>query len=213
MKTIYIVMLLTLCVSSCHSEPSADASKTESKLKHGGQGNLTYAVPKNSIEKKVAITDADEKQHITKRLEYWLDDKLVCTKTLYKSGSERLEYWIDGKMVAHKTFYGNGQLSQETPYEDGERHGTSRGWYVDGKQMYVSQFKNGRAHGLVQRWHKNGKKLIKASWKHNKLHGPTKQWDEDGNMKDGYPKFYVNGTEVGEADCLEAMKADATLSK
>lgn len=211
MKTIYIVALLALCSSCCRNYPCADTSKTEFQFNHMDQGYLTYTIPKGAIERKVAITKVDEEQHISKRLEYWLGETLVCTKILYKGGSERREYWRDGKMVAHKTFYGNGQLSQEVPYADGKKHGIMRCWYEDGKRMSISNFKNGQPEGHCRRWYRNGQMYQEHFWKDGKRHGVTRFWDKDGKMKEGYPQFYIEGNMVEKADYKEAMKTDATL--
>jgi antitoxin component YwqK of YwqJK toxin-antitoxin module len=53
--------------------------------------------------------------------------------------------------------YSNGQLSWETPYVNGERHGISRGWHENGQLMYETPWLNGQRHGIRRHWNEDDK--------------------------------------------------------
>ena len=176
-------VFLALTGLSCHS--------TEDKVPPPtvDSSNFSSGFPANAVAKEQKLSTND-RQYFSKRIEYWLAGKMVGTKTFRK----------DGEIV-------------EEHFKDGKRHGPLRCWYKNGKLMFESPFKDGESHGMIQRWYRNGTKWIEVSRKNGKLHGPMKEWNKAGNMKDGYPKFYIEGAEVEEVDYLETMEAAATLPK
>ena len=138
------------------------------------------------------------------------EQKLSTNDTQYVS--KRIEYWLAGEMVGTKTFRKDGEIGEEH-FKDGKRHGLLRCWYENGKLRFVSPFKDGESHGMIQRWYRNGAKWIEVSRKNGKLHGPMKEWSKAGNIKDGYPKFYIEGAEVEEVDYRKTMEAAEILPK
>jgi len=75
---------------------------------------------------------------------------------------------------------------------DGERHGVSTAWHMDGSISEQGRYEDGLAEGLWRRWHADGQILSMGTYRDGHPHGDWTCWDErgavavDGRYRDGY---------------------------
>jgi antitoxin component YwqK of YwqJK toxin-antitoxin module len=64
----------------------------------------------------------------------------------------------------NRAHYKNGQLSEETPYVNGQRHGIEKWWYSDGQLMWETPFVHDQRHGTRKIWNRDGKLWSIEKW-------------------------------------------------
>ena len=99
--------------------------------------DVKYSIPKEAVEKAASFSKYQRKH-----------------KDKY---SKKLEYWLDGKIVGRRLWSSTGKLIYEVPIKHGKRHGISKVWYDNGKPLYESPYKNGKLHGVYKSWEEQNK--------------------------------------------------------
>jgi antitoxin component YwqK of YwqJK toxin-antitoxin module len=76
----------------------------------------------------------------------------------------------------------NGQLSLETPWVNGQKHGIEKRWYSNGQIRQETPYVNGQRHGIQRWWHRNGQLYWKTTYVNGERHGIRRYWKEDGKL-------------------------------
>jgi antitoxin component YwqK of YwqJK toxin-antitoxin module len=106
---------------------------------------------------------------------------------------------------------------RDVPFVKSEIHGTRTSWGkfhgCRGTGVEVSQYVDGKFEGWGYVRDDDG--LLLGSWyfKGDRLHGVVRHVDRKGQSLEGYPKYYVNGEEVGELEYADATRGDKLLKQ
>lgn len=132
-----------------------------------------------------------------------------------------------------------GNLTSCEPFVNGMPHGEAKQFDESGKiigtyemvngtgydvwrniredgSIYISEIhsmENGQNHGF-ELWLNEDQETIwlEKTWLKNKLHGVEYQWELNGNLRDGYPKYWVRDQEASKEEYLSKTKTDCRLS-
>ena len=77
-----------------------------------------------------------------------------------------------------KDYYPDGQLWDETPRVNGERHGLYKMWHPNGQLKNEISYVHGEVHGLFKEWHKNGHQICEVPYIKGERHDVHKTWSE-----------------------------------
>jgi hypothetical protein len=104
---------------------------------------------------------------------------------LYKTG--RKLGWLlewqpsDVRTTIQKSFHRNGQLREELPLRNGERHGIARTWHRNGRLASEEPYTNGLLHGVCRQWSEAGRLLGKCKMVHGT--GIQRSWHDNGRLQ------------------------------
>lgn len=137
------------------------------------------------------------------------------------------------RATIQRSFYRNGQLREEVPLRNGQRHGVVRTWHKNGVLASEERFQDGALHGVcrqwdedgrllgkyrmvhgtgVQRgWHDNGQLQIEISTLRGEFCGRNRIWLRDGTLLS--ERFYLNGRVVSAETYRGAAAKDKALPK
>lgn len=198
------------------------------------------AIPKGAIEKTVSEFKSEGNFSWPKKTECWYNGKIVGERFYEKDGTLIIERPLkDGK--THGVEYhwdDDGTLSCAEPYEKGLPHGTATQWDDDGNiigtytlehgtgydiwrcrnengDILISEIhtmKNGLPHGF-EWWVNEDQKsvFIEKHYVEGKLHGIERQWEYEGGLTVGYPKYWINSSEVTKTEYMETSRKDHLL--
>ena len=136
------------------------------------------------------------------------------------------------------TWNENGHLELIEPYFEGKIHGTARqyddhdrviGTYKmvhgtgydiwrstrDGGRAWITEIftmRDGLLHGYE--WWVNADQRsvsLERHWREGEYHGIERMWNASGQLKRGYPKYWINGRGITRREYLRAASTDATL--
>jgi hypothetical protein len=83
---------------------------------------------------------------------------------------------------------GQIKLSEERYFHEGRWHGFERWWFGDEHRIYAeNHFVNGILHGI------------------------HREWNDKGNLRRGFPKYFINGEQVTKRRYLQATRNDVSL--
>jgi antitoxin component YwqK of YwqJK toxin-antitoxin module len=68
-----------------------------------------------------------------------------------------------------KRYHTNGNLSCETPYENGNKHGIEKEYYEDGMLSSETPYENGNKHGIARKYDKDLVLYEEKLYQNNKL--------------------------------------------
>jgi hypothetical protein len=136
-----------------------------------------------------------------------------------------------------------GKLLSATPYKNGLEHGLARQWSADGKRLiggyrmrngtgldlwwqesfsdpplpYLAEVRHllgGQLHGY-EWWVNEDQRSVyeERHWRHGKLHGIEREWTPRGDLRRGFPKFFIDGRRVTKHAYLRAQSKDPTLPR
>jgi len=108
------------------------------------------------------------------------------------------------KTTIQRQFYRNGQIREEIPLRNGQRHGIARTWHKNGQLMSEEPYQNGLLHGVCRQWSETGRLLGKYRMTHGT--GAQRLWHDNG--KRHLELFSVNGDMSG---CYRLWLHDGTL--
>ena len=77
------------------------------------------------------------------------------------------------------------QISDETSYYQGTKHGFERIWYSGGGIECEYELKNGYPHGVSWEWFLNGFLKSETLWKHN-ITITNREWNDQGDLINEY---------------------------
>jgi antitoxin component YwqK of YwqJK toxin-antitoxin module len=98
------------------------------------------------------------------------------------------EKYIDGKVVAPISGKGYDKMGNifinENSYENGERNGLMRRFYLDRPNQRPPEFnyKNGLRHGAEKYWFKNGHLMSQEEYFFDQYDGLSQSWHENGQL-------------------------------
>jgi len=85
------------------------------------------------------------------------------------------------KKSVERAFHRNGQLREEVPLRDGQRHGVVRVWHKNGRLANEEPYLNGLLHGVCRQWNEAGRLLGKYQMVHGT--GIQRTWHENGRLQ------------------------------
>ena len=137
------------------------------------------------------------------------------------------------RTTIQKSFYRNGQIREELPLRNGERHGIARTWHRNGRLASEEPYANGLLHGVcrqwneagrllgkytmvhgtgVQRaWHDNGRLQMEISTARGEFCGRSRSWLSDGTLLSD--QIYLRGNLVSAGEYRAAAAKDKALPK
>jgi hypothetical protein len=171
--------------------------------------------------------------------EYLVDDAVVGIRHFHESGEPSFEVPLRrGRLSGVQYRWDSpGVLLSSEPYLDGRAHGIARQWH-DGELVgsyemvhgtgldlwwgqepsggrYLAEartFRDGRYEGFEWWLEVDQRSVYEERHFHDgALHGIERRWGSKGSLQKGYPKYWVNGTQVMKRLYLRACKVDATL--
>lgn len=85
------------------------------------------------------------------------------------------------KITMQQSWYRNGQLHEEMPLRNGQRHGVVRTWHKNGHRAAEERYAAGRLHGICRQWSETGRLL----GKYRMVHGTGVQyaWHDNGRLQ------------------------------
>ncbi len=104
------------------------------------------------------------------------EDGQLLDKQTFKGGTGTWMVFEAGKRVRSagrvagsdhgvvKRWHANGQLFSEVTWVLGKRHGPSRGYYDDGKKMWVGQSESGNRSGIWTYWDRSGAQMAQTDY-------------------------------------------------
>jgi hypothetical protein len=93
------------------------------------------------------------------------------------------------------TCHPGGAWRQMRTWKDGELHGKSRAWYVNGQKAAERDYQNGKRQGTWLWWRESGQKDAQRSYREGKRHGAATWWHHNGQkMRAG---TYSSGVSCG----------------
>jgi len=135
------------------------------------------------------------------------------------------------KTTIQRHYYRNGQLREQIPLRNGQRHGVVRNWHRNGALASEEPFVDGLLHGIcrhwdetgrllgeyemnqgtgVQRsWHDNGKLQCEISTVRGRFYGRSRLWLRDGTLLSDH--IYLDGREVSFETYRKAAQVDDAL--
>lgn len=139
----------------------------------------------------------------------------------------------DVSTTIQKSFHRNGQLREELPLRNGERHGVARTWHRNGRLASEEPYANGLLHGVCRQWNEAGRLLgkckmvygtgIQRSWHDNgrlqmeistargEFCGRSRSWLSDGTLLSD--QIYLRGRLVSADEYRAAAAKDKALPK
>ena len=87
----------------------------------------------------------------------------------------------DVRTTIQKSVYRNGQLREELPLRNGERHGVARTWHRNGRLASEEPYANGLFHGVCRQWNEAGRLLGKCKMVHGT--GIQRSWHDNGRLQ------------------------------
>lgn len=193
------------------------------------------SIPKTATERILAYYPSGAKE----RAEYLVGTDIVGIRYFHETGELSFEIpQRHGRL--HGTMYRwdePGVLLSTEPYVDGLAHGTARQWDNDtligtytmvrgtGLDLWWSRrpsgeillaearsLRDGRLDGF-EWWINEDQRSVyeERHFQHGKLHGIERQWNAKGRLRRGYPKYWVNDTQVSKRIYLARAKKDPTL--
>jgi hypothetical protein len=137
------------------------------------------------------------------------------------------------KTIVQRSFHSNGQLREEVPVVNGQRHGVVCSWHKNGVLATEEPYQNGQLHGVCRQWDEAGRLLgkykmargtgIQRSWHDNgqlqmevstvrgEFCGRNRIWLRDGTLLS--ERFYLHGRIVSPDKYREATARNKTLPK
>jgi antitoxin component YwqK of YwqJK toxin-antitoxin module len=179
---------------------------------------------------------ADEKIYRDGKLhgiwrQYWPSGKLFSERP-YRDGQMdgTFRFWNERGTVVRESVMKNGTgLLREYPnpplgssdaeinYVDGMKHGLKTLWGkfkgCEGYGYSVSGYKNDKLDGWEHTRDEDGTLIGYGYANQDRLHGVQREFERDGTPRSGFPKYYINGEEVSEAQFMETAKTDKVLAE
>jgi len=85
------------------------------------------------------------------------------------------------KKSVERAFHRNGQLREEVPLRDGQRHGVVRVWHKNGRLANEEPYQNGLLHGVCRQWNESGRLLGKYRMVQGT--GVQRTWHGNGRLQ------------------------------
>ena len=111
---------------------------------------------------------------------------LVKSKSKVSHGRLRLKInFEEGEETTREEYdyWSSGGLYQKWIYKNGQFHGVTKTYYLNGQLWFINPYKNGKTHGLVQFYDENGQILSTSNWKDDFRHGLEQQYFENGRLR------------------------------
>jgi len=169
-----------------------------------------------------------------------LDGQVVGQRAYDEDGSLRVETPLkNGKKHGREYIWDEtGALDSVEPYIDGKMHGTAKQYNRQGKAIGTYRFIRGTGYDIWRCESEDGSIAIseifsvrdgaldgyewwlrgdqhsvwhERHWKQGKYHGIERMWNHKNTFRKGYPKYWINGQNVGKRAYLKAVKNDQTL--
>lgn len=174
-----------------------------------------------------------------KRVEYRVGPEAVGTRTFHETGEPEGE-WPERSGVRHGLEYRwdeAGVLLSAEPYVDGLPHGVAKQWQ-EGELIGSYTMVRGTGWDLWWGRRDDGERCLcearhvvdghrdgcewwicddqrsvyeESHFRRGTPHGIERRWNSEGRLRRGYPKYWVNGTQVPKRAYVAACKRDATL--
>ncbi|NUN98372.1 MAG: hypothetical protein HUU16_19595 [Candidatus Omnitrophica bacterium] len=72
----------------------------------------------------------------------------------------------------------------------------------------LNQMEDGVPHGIEWWLNPDGTLWWERSWKRGKLHGIERMWNSSGNLRHGFPKYWIGDEKVSKRKYLKLQKVD-----
>ena len=108
---------------------------------------------------------------------------------------------VIGANITHesKAYFENGQLSAQTNYKRGERHGSHKMYFPDGALFLSANYSDGDLDGVKLTYSPNGQIVGTETWVHGRLQSTSKpkkkkvrRVNADFNLDEQAMKNYLN---------------------
>jgi antitoxin component YwqK of YwqJK toxin-antitoxin module len=218
-----LLFAVLLCAAGLAEEPK----------KADDEEYLKYAIPDDA---KISLRYPKPTDYAV-AIVYKVEDKLVGERRYWDREQTKIhsEHLFKGEKEhgLQRAWHKNGELKSESPYRDGKMHGTFKqwdekgkllgsfvmkagtgtfqAWYPNGQPHHIWPFRSGKEDGELRTFFETGKLFQVITYKEAKPHGVSYVWNRDGELEDGYPIFFVNGTNVTKDEYLKAAKLEGFL--
>ena len=127
---------------------------------------------------------------------------------------------VIGANITHesKAYFENGQLSAQTNYKRGERHGSHKMYFPDGALFLSANYSDSDLHGVKLTFSPNGKIVETETWVHGRLQSTSKpkkkkvrRVNADFNLDEQAMKDYLNSKVL--PNCLPTYRLEGVLIK
>jgi antitoxin component YwqK of YwqJK toxin-antitoxin module len=145
----------------------------------------------------------------------------------------------NGKKHGREYVWGDqGILESVEPYVDGQLHGLAKQYNRRGKIIGTYRFVHGDGYDIWRHeredgsigvsevfsvkdtalhgyewWLRDDQRSVshERHWQKGQVHGIERMWNHKGNLKRGYPKYWIQGQAVSKRGYLKAAAQDKTL--
>lgn len=190
------------------------------------------------LERSQAVVHERWESGAKKAAYYYLGGQPICYRSWTPAGMLVVEYSMaDGLMHGvFRTWHENGQVCEDACYVAGNEHGLTRQydhtgrllgnytmehgtgvdlWFADdGSLAEERQYKDGLRHGYERWW--NGDNATvgqEAHYWQGEAHGILREWNVHGRLRQGYPRYFVQGVRVTKPQYEHACRSDTTLPR
>jgi hypothetical protein len=172
--------------------------------------------------------------------ECMLDGHVVGRRAYDRDGSLRIETPLkDGKKHGREYIWDEtGALESVEPFVNGQMHGLATQYNRHGKIIGTYRFVHGTGYDIWRHEREDGSIGVseifsvrdgaldgyewwlgddqhsvghERHWKQGKYHGIERMWNAKNSLRRGYPKYWINGQNVGKRVYLKAVEKDETL--
>lgn len=188
-------------------------------------------IPRNAREKIVQRHEKGFKQVAL----YYVNRKLIGHRSWDNEGHLAQEYAIrnNEKHGVFVSYWPNGIVSWVTHYVDGKEHGVSRQfdwkgeligtyrmrhgtgvdlWFTAPGELSEERYvRDGKWDGFERWWITRHSVSAETHFKENLEHGIKREWTARGNLRRGYPRYFIRGNRVPKREYERACREDSSL--
>lgn len=118
-----------------------------------------------------------------------------------KPNGDTLEHGV------HKKFFWNGSASESVIWKMGKRDGSAQAWYDNGAAKWQKNYENGEKRGTWRLFFLDGQPWIVAGFDKDKLHGKVQVWSKTQPGEPRTAEFDHGNCTSGDCALLEIPSA------
>lgn len=152
-------------ISPACNEVSRFVNEKSKKTNQGENMKISYELLKKHKAWKDWLRDFEDYFGKETEVDIWEVIKLL--KETKNSHCYISWLFINFKLTGvARNWWSDDQLSSESTYKNGERHGRCREWYIGGQLYCEENYINGKKHGRCREWCSNGRLWDEVYYRH-----------------------------------------------